>query len=161
MLITINKPRLTCSNIPAQNGNDLTIEHHFDNLSYSTEVWSNDPEREWIDADVCTAKRGYTWITRWEAGKNYIITKIVDNHTNLVGYYCDITSTVNRVGNHWKTFDWYLDIFMLSNSKIIILDKDEFEEAVRLGYLSPVQAVIAKNASDEVWNTFNSGLFQF
>lgn len=152
----IHKQHLIQSNTPHQEENTITQEVVSKDTHISTEVWESEPTREWIDAGVVTAKKGYKWITKWESGKNYITTKIIDEKDNLVGFYWDITSQVIFSNKQFQAYDWYLDIFITPNNEIFLLDEVELELALEAKFIDKDQARIAKEtAKDVIKNIFD------
>lgn len=155
-MVKIHTPHLILSNVVNGDRNKITQEVISETMTLSTEYWTNEPTREYVDAGVITAKKGYTWITKWELGKNYISTRILDESGNPVGIYWDITSQVEKLNGHYQAYDWYLDVFQISNSKTVVLDEDELTEALQAGFVTQSEAEIArKNAQDIFKNALN------
>lgn len=151
-MIKIHKPHLIQSNVAYGNGNKVNQDVISETTIISTEYWINEPVREYIDAGVITAKKGYAWITTWELGKNYISTRILDENGNLVGIYWDITSQVKKTNEHYEAYDWYLDVFKTADKKVFILDEDELEKAVLAGFLTQSKAEIARKNALNIFN---------
>lgn len=148
-MLEINKPHLIQSNVAYGEDNTITEQVISDIITISTEYWTKEPTRKWIDAGVVTAKKGFKWITKWELGKNYISTKILDTNDNLVGTYWDITSEVTKENGHYQAYDWYLDVFRTAGNHAVVLDEDELVEALEAGFLTKNEVEIAhKNAQD-------------
>lgn len=97
MLNKIHRPKLLYSGSSNESGNRYEIQSLSGKAIVTTEHWDVTPSREWRDAGVITAQKGYTWITKWELGAHSVATKILDEKQNLVGIYWDITSKVEKM----------------------------------------------------------------
>jgi len=126
------------------------------NTLVTTEIW-NEMDKPWTQSGITTANKGYKWITKWEVGKNYVITGNIDDKGNLLSYYCDICSSVERNGDNFSFTDWYLDVFLPVGGVPEILDEEELEEALVAGYLTNEQANTAKVTADKVVSLLKSG----
>ena len=87
-------------------------------------------ESHWSIGALIVARPGYSWLTRWEEGKNYVITRILDDKGDWVGTYCDICSCVKKHNEGFEFEDWYLDVWQPAGEKPGLLDEDGLEEAV-------------------------------
>jgi len=125
---------------------------------FITDETFGEMERLWSIDDLVVAKPGYRWITKWEEGKNYVITRILNEKGDWVGTYCDICSPVKKIedtrliGNDegFEFEDWYLDVWQPANEKPGLLDEDELEEAVADGHITREQAEVAMEAAAKV-----------
>lgn len=125
------------------------LEWSSDTLAFGTETWGK-MEKPWQQDDTIIALPGYTWRTRWEVGKPYIINKYLDNNGELVGIYCDICRPVEKIENGLAFDDLYLDVWQVSGSAPIILDEDELTEAIKVGYISSEEAATARQYAEEM-----------
>jgi len=48
----------------------------------------------------------------------------------FVGYYANVLTPPVMEGRVWHTTDLYLDVWVAADGKVLLLDEDEFEEAV-------------------------------
>ena len=117
---------------------------------FVTDETFGEMDRHWSIDGLTVAKPGYRWITRWEEGKNYVVTRILDENGDWVGTYCDICSPVAKNGDGYEFEDWYLDVWQPANEQPRLLDEDELEEAARDGQITPQQAQIAREAAVQV-----------
>jgi predicted RNA-binding protein associated with RNAse of E/G family len=107
------------------------------------EIW-NDMNSPWTEQGIIIANPGYVWVTKWEIGLNHTIWKAYDDNGNYLALYADIGSEVKKNDAGYFEFDdWYLDVFQPAGRKPMLLDEDELQDAVRLGYLNNEQAKIA------------------
>lgn len=71
-----------------------------------------------------------------------------------MGYYVDILDPVQWKGSDPLTLepitDLFLDLWIAPDGKYVVLDEDEFAEAVHLGYLSSAQADHARKVLQEL-----------
>lgn len=119
--------------------NTRSLAFFSDSLALGVEVW-NKVDDPWHQDDIVTALPGYKWLTIWEAGKPYVITKYYDDKANLIGVYCDICRPVERVDSGFEFFDLYLDVWMVPGQAPVILDEDELKEALEAGYVTKTEA---------------------
>lgn len=147
----IDKPHLIQSDIPFGKKNKISQKVVSNKVLISTEYWISEPTRKWIDADVITAKKGYKWVTKWELSKHYIVTEIFDEKEKLVGVYWDITSQVQKINGQYQAYDWYLDVFKISDSRVVILDENELEQAFMAGFISDKEMAVAKRTAQIIY----------
>lgn len=115
------------------------LEFKGENKAVCTETWG-ELEAPWKESGTIIAEPGYTWVTLWETGKPYIITKFLNAEGELVGVYCDVSRPVKRVGDEFTFDDMYLDVWMVPGQEPVILDEDELEEALQAGYITQLEA---------------------
>lgn len=120
-----------------------------------TEVWG-ELEKPWTESGTTIAKQGYTWVTQWEAGKPYIITKFFDEKGELVGVYCDLSRPVERVEDGFTFVDLYLDVWQVPGQEPVILDEDELNEAVEARYITQIEADQAAQIALMIMNELNA-----
>ena len=163
MLNRLHKPKHIQSNIPFGNNNTVNKIQISDKEIITTEHWNNKLNKDWKIRNQSIARFGYTWITQWISGNNFIITKFLDQNRKLVGYYWDITSPIIKNKNEFEGDDWYLDIWKAVNDEPILLDQSELTESLKKGYLSYKDGKIAvktaqkilKIAKNSIYNTPN------
>jgi predicted RNA-binding protein associated with RNAse of E/G family len=54
--------------------------------------------------------------------------------------YANVLTPVEMEGTRWETTDLYLDVWRGADGEIQLLDRDEFDEAVGAGLLTPAVA---------------------
>jgi predicted RNA-binding protein associated with RNAse of E/G family len=129
------------------------MRHATATLAISTETWGALP-CPWTESGTIIAQSGYKWVTRWEVGRPYIITKIYDDAGNFVGTYCDITSAVMQKSNGFECHDMYLDIWQVPGKQPVLLDEDELEQALAASYISKAEADSARLAAEDLLHLF-------
>ena len=110
-----------------------------DTVSIGREVW-NDMKEPWREGSTIIAEPGYTWVTKWEVGAPYIVTKFQDTNGQLVGAYCDVSRPIDAVDGGFSFIDLYLDVWQSVGEDPVILDEDELVEAVGAGYVTANEA---------------------
>lgn len=140
--MTIHKPKLISSKQGLGVNTTKTLEIISEKLAIGTEIWGK-IDKPWAESDTIIAEEGYSWRTRWEANKPYVITKFFNNSGELVGIYCDITRPVRKVGDGFEFDDLYLDVWIIPGNKPVILDEDEFAEAIDAGFIDKDEANLA------------------
>lgn len=80
-----------------------------------------------------------------------------------MGYYVDVLEPVRWKASDPSTLepitDLFLDLWIAPDGKHTVLDEDEFEEAVNLGYLTSKQADHARNVLQELVKATARGEF--
>ncbi|MBS7609374.1 DUF402 domain-containing protein [Candidatus Bathyarchaeota archaeon] len=59
------------------------------------------------------------------------IGAVYDGQGELRGYYCDIITPIRRIPKGFRTTDLFLDLWVFPGGRYVILDQDEFEEAIK------------------------------
>ena len=80
-----------------------------------------------------------------------------------MGYYVDILEPVRWRASNPRTLepitDLFLDLWIAPDGKYMILDEDEFEEAIKLGHLTSGQADHARSVLQELVKATERGEF--
>lgn len=129
-------------------------------LLITTETWGQ-IEEVWNIGPTIIAKPGYKWIIRWETGQNYVITKFVDETGQIAGIYCDLCSPVKKNDDGYEAIDWYLDVWQPAGEQPRLLDEDELELAMSVGYLTSAQAELARSTAEQLIGILENGLLDF
>jgi predicted RNA-binding protein associated with RNAse of E/G family len=132
------------------------LEFKSENKAVGTETWG-ELETSWKESGTIIAEPGYSWVTLWETGKPYIITKFLNAEGELVGVYCDVSRPVERVGDAFTFDDMYLDVWMVPGQEPVILDEDELQEAVQAGYITHAEAKQAMKTALALRNALKLG----
>lgn len=95
--------------------------------------------------------------------KWYDVGKFYDRARNLVGYYCDIIKSLNKLlRTPAKTnmiTDLFLDLWITPEGDYIVLDEDEIENAIKHGYLPKNLANQTYKQMDSLIRAFRAGRF--
>jgi len=145
--MALHQPKLMSSYCGLGLNTIKTIKYRSAHLAIGTEVWGH-IEEPWTEGETVIAQEGYTWLTRWETNKPYVITKYFDSSNKLVGIYCDINKPVRRNADGFEFDDLYLDVWQKADEEPIILDEDELSEAVSAGFIDTDEANEAKKVAE-------------
>lgn len=115
-----------------------------------TEVW-NDMAEDWKEGDIVIARPGYKWVSKWQAGKPYVLVRFYSDKEALIGIYCDVCHPVRQNEGGMEYLDLYLDVWKESGrEEPEVLDEDELQEALRQGYVNDVDYDFAHTVADEL-----------
>ncbi len=67
----------------------------------------------------------------------FSIVRYGDTEDELLGYYCDVVTPLQKNGDEYFLTDLILDLWISPAFDFQELDRDEFEEAIEVGLLSP------------------------
>ena len=100
----------------------------------------------------------FLYRNRW-----YDVGKFYDRQRNLVGYYCDIIKPLNKLlrtpVKTSRITDLFLDLWITPEGDYVVLDEDEFEEALDHGYLPKNLADQARKQMDSLIQKVKAGRF--
>jgi predicted RNA-binding protein associated with RNAse of E/G family len=147
--MALHPPRLISSTKGLGLNTTKTMHRVNDRVSIGTEIW-NELEKPWTEGDTIIALPGYRWVTKWEIGKPYIITKYHDEKGSLIAIYCDVTQPVRAVEGGFEFIDLYLDVWQIPGQEPVILDEDELQDAITAGYLNANEAHEAERIAKEI-----------
>jgi len=147
--MTIHPPRLISSIDGLGLNTTKTMRRISDQVSIGTEIW-NELEKPWVEGNAIIAKPGYRWITKWEIGKPYIITKYHDEKGALIAIYCDVTRPVKVIDGGFEFIDLYLDVWQIPGKDPVVLDENELQDAIVAGYISTNEAHEAEQVANKI-----------
>jgi len=147
--MSIHRPKLISSLEGLGLNTSKSMKYRSKTVAIGTEIW-NELEKPWQEGDTIIAREGYSWVTRWEAGKPYIISKFYDAAGNLIGTYCDVARPVRVIEGGFEFDDLYLDVWLATGKSISILDEDELQDAVRAAYITVREAENAQRVAEEL-----------
>lgn len=144
-MLFIHRPRFVRSGVGFGSGKNSVVRFVVSGREIlTTEFWNVVLVKPWKIGGVVVAQKGYSWKTRWELGKHFVITDIYDASGGLVGTYFYITSEVTQVSGDFAFDDWYLGIWLVRGKESILLKEEELEEARVRKYLSNQEVEVAK-----------------
>lgn len=79
----------------------------------------------------CFHAEGYSWLEFYDYNSKFRLTAIYDNNGKIVEWYFDLSREIGKKDGYPYHEDWYLDVVLTPDGKIILLDEDEFDEAYR------------------------------
>ncbi len=68
----------------------------------------------------------------------------------FTGFYANVLTPVVMTGNRWDTTDLALDVWAGADGAVEVLDQDEFEEAVRRGWLDAATEARARAEAERL-----------
>ena len=78
----------------------------------------------------------------------------------LLGYYSDIAEPAVQVAeNEVQLTDLFLDIWLFPDGRLLELDWDEFEEAIKKNIITPAQADLARSAMKRLVVEATNGIY--
>jgi predicted RNA-binding protein associated with RNAse of E/G family len=91
--------------------------------------------------------------------QHFAVMEFRDKVHTLLGYYCDITTPVQAIGNEYSLTDLVLDLWVTPSLSIRELDRDEFDEAVKAGLMSADLQQIAQRTFERLKAEIAEGTF--
>jgi predicted RNA-binding protein associated with RNAse of E/G family len=83
-----------------------------------------------------------------------------DQNNALLGHYSDIGEPVIKLGeNKFQMTDLYLDHWLYPEGRLLELDWDEFEEAIKLQIITPAQAELARATLARLVSEVKQGIY--
>lgn len=160
--MSIHKPKLISSIEGLGLKTIKDMQYQSEGVGIGTEIWT-EVQAPWKEGEVVIALPGYKWVSRWEVGKPYVITKFYDNKGNFVAMYCDICRPVRQIAGGFEFDDLYLDVWQPEGMPVTILDEDELRDALELNYITKSDAHAAYLAVEELTGLLEqkSEIFQF
>ncbi|HEX2947734.1 MAG TPA: DUF402 domain-containing protein [Clostridia bacterium] len=103
------------------------------------------------DREFCLVDDGYSWIQRLPINKNWSVTTMFDNKSNIVQWYFDITKQ-NSIDENSQPFydDLYLDIVIFPSGEVVLLDEDELKEALESGDITQSDFDLAYSEANKI-----------
>ena len=103
-------------------------------------------------AKVLIADKGFSWLQVAFREQFFWATVMFDSQGKFLQAYFDITAgnTFENMENP-KFQDMYLDLVLLNDGRILVLDKDELEEALERKEITKKEYVQAINAGEELY----------
>ena len=84
-----------------------------------------------LDNGTCLMNTNYKWLEFYDYNSKVKLTAMYDENNNIVEWYFDIARKIGKENGIPYEDDLYLDVLLFSNGEVILLDKEEFEEAYK------------------------------
>ena len=99
----------------------------------------------------CLVDDGYTWIQRLPVEKNWSVTAMFDDRSNIIQWYFDITKQ-NSIDENGQPFydDLYLDVVVLPSGEVVLFDEDELKEALESGDITQKEFDLAYSEANKI-----------
>lgn len=91
--------------------------------------------------------------------EHFDLLEFYDDTGNLLGYYSDIGSPLVKKNDGYFMTDWFLDIWVSADGRLVELDVDEFEEAISQNLLSSVEIDQARSTFDRLIEEAKTGKY--
>jgi protein associated with RNAse G/E len=91
--------------------------------------------------------------------EHFAIMKILDDAGQVLGFYVDIATPMQRTGEIYPLTDLCLELWLTPQGKASILDEDEFEQACSAGLIDPPLAQTAQATVERLLAEIQAGLF--
>jgi predicted RNA-binding protein associated with RNAse of E/G family len=89
----------------------------------------------------------------------FSIVEYRDKTENVLGYYCDIVTPLQRNGDEYFLTDLILDLWVFPDCRVIELDQDEFEAAVSSGLFPSIWEGDALTTFSRLKKEIEKGIF--
>jgi len=132
-----------------------------DNIIVTSHESSPSKPLEYLGEIVLDAGYGMVWFLFKD--QPFDVARVYHPDGTLTGYYTDILAPVRWEGSDPTTLepivDLFLDLWIAPDGRYIVLDEDEFEDAVRLGNLTREQVDHARSVLRELIEAIERGEF--
>lgn len=118
------------------------------------------PSKDLILENKTVLRKGFDAIFFEFKREYYGIAKIYNRKKEFTGYYCNINTPVKRFENGYQTTDLFLDLWVYPDGKqYIILDEDEFEDALKENWIDEKLTQKAKRSLEQIINIVKNDKF--
>ena len=121
------------------------------------------PSKPLIHSGEVVLDKGYGAVWFLFKGRPYDLGRFYRPDGTWTGYYADILEPVRWRGSDPRTLepivDLFLDLWIAPDGRYVVLDEDEFEEAIAAGRLSQAQIDHARRILREVVAATERGTF--
>jgi predicted RNA-binding protein associated with RNAse of E/G family len=92
-------------------------------------------------------------------GEFFTVLECFNLEGKLAGYYSDIATPLQKVGDDYYLTDLFLDYWLAPGQPPLALDEDEFDEAVGAGVLTTEQIACARSTFARLREEIAAGVF--
>jgi hypothetical protein len=98
-------------------------------------------------------------------GKTYFfheyfdLLEFYDENGDLLGYYSDICTPLVKTDRGYTMTDWFLDLWLHPDGRLVELDLDEFEQAVSSGWLTDPEIATARRTFARLIAEVQEGIY--
>jgi hypothetical protein len=89
----------------------------------------------------------------------FSVMQLLGTRSDHLGYYLDVHSPIQKVAGEYYLTDLFLDLWIAADGKYVELDQDEFEQAFRLGLITPYQYKKANRFYKQLTQKVTNGTF--
>ncbi|MCK5548200.1 MAG: DUF402 domain-containing protein [Thermoplasmata archaeon] len=109
--------------------------------------------------DVIIVENGYTGICYEFLDRGLEIIKVLDTRNELSGYYCNINRNPKMFDGGYEVVDLFLDVWVFPDFEYVVLDEDEFENALKNGWINEKDGRFANSVLKTLLEDLNKGKF--
>lgn len=110
--------------------------------------------------DVINPRNDISWgLSVYFLKKGFKISKMYDKDDNLVHWYCDITKA-HIDGEIYEFEDLLLDVVVKPDGSYVVMDADEFAQAIEEDMISKETACEALRSFNELVGAISQGKFE-
>ena len=91
--------------------------------------------------------------------EHFDLLEFYDQSGDLLGYYSDIGTPLARTRDGYTMTDWFLDLWLDPQGRLLELDVDEFEEAIAQKLLSGPESDQARRTFDRLIQEASRGIY--
>lgn len=99
---------------------------------------------------LTVAAPGYIWFRFWLPSGDRILEKYFDTSGQPIGIYARIGMALPQPGRSFSVVDLILGLWISGDARVTVHNEAAFDEAVRAGALSPVEAEHAEHQIREL-----------
>lgn len=105
---------------------------------------------DYDDSSTCLIDNGYKCMIFLPDDDHWCVSVFMDLDNNIIEWYFDMTLRSGLESGKPYFIDLYLDIAVASNGKFKVLDEDELEDALDLGFISDDEVQLAKSTCEKL-----------
>jgi predicted RNA-binding protein associated with RNAse of E/G family len=109
--------------------------------------------------DVVALEPGSPAIWFTYPGRWYDIGRFHLADGTFTGFYANILTPVRVEGDQWHTTDLYLDVFVGTDGRVMLLDQEELDEAEEAGWVDRQSAERAREQASQLIAATQAGLW--
>lgn len=106
-------------------------------------TWRADAPRRLL-AGAQIAGPGYVWVRFWLVEREQVVEKYFDPAGRPLGFYVPVCMPFDRTRKPFAAAGLLLGLWLEQGGRLTVLDEEQFEQAVRRGRLSPLEAETAE-----------------
>ena len=111
----------------------------FSSMLVERATWTADAPVQRI-GDTLIASPGFVWLRFWLLESDDVIEKYLDAQGRGIGYYMPVCTPLDRRGTQLHVGVLKLALWMQNSGQLTVLGEQPFEQAIRDGELTPVEA---------------------
>lgn len=106
----------------------------------------------------CILDNNYKWLEIYPKNEKYAITVMYNDKNQLIEWYFDIVKNIGVEDGIPYIDDLYLDLVIKPDGRIIILDEDELEGALKIGDITKQDFNLAYDTMEKLKKKYTNSL---